>query len=471
MGPRLRVPEQPASDCRRTGVRHRPHAGRSTSPVPAASASASRTSSSGAPTRTSAGWTSATPSRCRSGAHLIKIGARLQPRVRRRSTTCSRKAASYAYSNRVDFITDYTAQAQASDATRTYTSFNQGVGPTAFSFHTFDYDFFIQDTWRLNPRTTLNLGLRYDYEQMPDPQIPNPLLPATSAFPNDKNNFGPRIGVAYDLSGHGTTVLRGGYGMFYGRIINSTISNAITNVGSTPGSWRCTLQTTSAGAPTFPNVLASASATPVRPDIVVFGDGHPEPARARVGRDPRAAPRRQHDGLGLVRRQRRPQPAAVHRHQPAAAVGHGQLSRDRRPARRSDRDHADLHRRAAEPELRPDHDDLRHRRFEVQRPGPAAESAAEQGPAVPGELHRSAGHRQRPESQTFTSANNVLNPYDLGPRGGHVELRDPAPVRRATPSGTPTSARAAACRTRFFSGFTIAPTLAMSSGRALHRRR
>ena len=50
-------------------------------------------------------------------------------------------------------------------------------------------------------------------------------------FPSDKNNFGPRIGVAYDLTGKGDTIVRGGYGMFYGRIINSTISNAITNVG------------------------------------------------------------------------------------------------------------------------------------------------------------------------------------------------------------------------------------------------
>ena len=91
-------------------------------------------------------------------------------------------------------------------------------------------------------------------------------------FPKDKNNFGPRLGVAYDLSGgRGNSVLRGGYGMFYGRIINSTISNAITNVGSSAGQLALTLQSTSAGAPAFPNVLSSASATPVRPDVVVFG--------------------------------------------------------------------------------------------------------------------------------------------------------------------------------------------------------
>ena len=129
----------------------------------------------------------------------------------------------------------------------------------------------------MSPRTTLNLGLRYDHEQMPKPQIPNPLLPASAVFPSDKNNFGPRVGFAYDMTGRGNTVVRGGYGMFYGRIINSTISNAITNVGSAAGQLPLQLQTTSAGAPTFPNILPSASATPVRPDVVVFEDDAQNP--------------------------------------------------------------------------------------------------------------------------------------------------------------------------------------------------
>jgi hypothetical protein len=112
---------------------------------------------------------------------------------------------------------------------------------------------------------------------MPEPQIANSLLEATSSFPSDKNNFGPRIGATYDISGHGSTIVRGGYGLFYGRIINSTISNAITNVGSASGQISLQLQTTSAGAPSFPNVLASASATPVRPDVVVFADDMQNP--------------------------------------------------------------------------------------------------------------------------------------------------------------------------------------------------
>ena len=203
-----------------------------------------------------------------SGTHLIKLGGEVS-RVSDTLDSLFQEGGVYAYSNRVDFITDFATRASGSPM-RTYTSFNQGVGPTAFSFRTFDYGAFVQDTWHANERTTVNLGLRYDYEQMPEAQIANSLLPATGVFPKDTNNFGPRIGVAYDLSGNGNTVIRGGYGMFYGRIINSTISNAITNVGSPAGQLALQLLNNSPGAPSFPNILASASATPVRPDVVVF---------------------------------------------------------------------------------------------------------------------------------------------------------------------------------------------------------
>ncbi len=211
------------------------------------------------------------------GSHLLKIGGDVS-RVSDVLDNLFQEGGVYAYSNRVDFITDYaTSVKNAGPPTRFYSSFSQGVGPTAFSFRTFDFDAFVQDSWHVHPRTTLNLGLRYDYEQMPDPQIANPLLPASAAFPSDRNNFGPRIGVAYDLAGGGNTVIRGGYGVFYGRIINSTISNAITNVGSAAGQVSLQILNNQAGAPTFPEILASASATPVRPDVVVFADDTQNP--------------------------------------------------------------------------------------------------------------------------------------------------------------------------------------------------
>ena len=70
-------------------------------------------------------------------------------------------------------------------------------------------------------KLTLNLGLRYDYQSIAKPPIQNPnaaLLAAgfdTSFQPKDKNNFGPRFGISYAFNDR--TVIRGGYGIYYGR--------------------------------------------------------------------------------------------------------------------------------------------------------------------------------------------------------------------------------------------------------------
>ena len=72
---------------------------------------------------------------------------------------------------------------------------------------------FAQDKWKLNNRLTLSLGVRYDLEVIPINEIDNPLFESTDAYPVDKNNFQPRVGIAYDVDGR--SVIRGGYGRFY----------------------------------------------------------------------------------------------------------------------------------------------------------------------------------------------------------------------------------------------------------------
>src|SRR6201991_3308170 len=110
-------------------------------------------------------------------------------------------------------------------------AFNQGFGVLGLTMKTTDFNYFIQDDWRVTPRFTLNLGLRYEYQKNPDAINVNPLLPQTANTVSDKNNFGPRIGFAYDLTGDGKTSLRGGWGLYYGRVINSTVYNALVNTG------------------------------------------------------------------------------------------------------------------------------------------------------------------------------------------------------------------------------------------------
>jgi hypothetical protein len=93
---------------------------------------------------------------------------------------------------------------------------------------------FAQDSWKIRPNFTLNYGVRYDYEitdQLPVTDFVDPLsglaVPASGTqafydafgiqqgFPRDKDNFAPRIGMAWDIGGSGKTVLRAAYGLFY----------------------------------------------------------------------------------------------------------------------------------------------------------------------------------------------------------------------------------------------------------------
>jgi hypothetical protein len=87
---------------------------------------------------------------------------------------------------------------------------------------------FLQDKWKINNRTTLSIGVRYDLETIPVPEIDNPLFDSPDAYPMDKNNIQPRIGLAYDLE-EGRSVLRAGYGRFYDKTHFELIGGIYTN--------------------------------------------------------------------------------------------------------------------------------------------------------------------------------------------------------------------------------------------------
>jgi hypothetical protein len=110
------------------------------------------------------------------------------------------------------------------------TSFTQGFGSYLYSMPTNAMAFWVQDDWKLSPRLTFNLGVRYDN----DLGIFNPDLTLKSGLKtphyNDNLLFQPRLGFVWDIRGNRRTVIRGGAGMFYADIqANQSIDDLIFN--------------------------------------------------------------------------------------------------------------------------------------------------------------------------------------------------------------------------------------------------
>jgi hypothetical protein len=153
--------------------------------------------------------------------------------------------------------------------------YGQSFGNPTFGISTFDYAIFAQDNWKVMPHLTLEVGMRYDYEFMPTPpaSLANPAVPQTSNHPSDKNNLGPRIGFSYDVWGSGKSVLRGGYGMYYGRVTNGVLLNVLLNSGNPNGQYTSVYSPTAGSTtPIFPN-NASSAGTAMTP-AVYYLDSH-----------------------------------------------------------------------------------------------------------------------------------------------------------------------------------------------------
>ena len=147
----------------------------------------------------------------------------------------------------VDWITDYTFSVNAypnggcpsifaAVHDFCFRSFTQSFGQQTVTFDTQEWAGFLQDGWRLRPGLTVEAGLRYEYELLPLPQQPNAALDvafgqtgATSVFPEDRNNFGPRVGVSWEPLGSGRGIVRMGYGLYYGRLPGATVRSALVD--------------------------------------------------------------------------------------------------------------------------------------------------------------------------------------------------------------------------------------------------
>jgi outer membrane receptor protein involved in Fe transport len=133
-----------------------------------------------------------------------------------------------------------------------------------------EYSFFVQDEWRLKSDLTLNAGLRYDLMKTAPPPVRNPdaqLAAAdidTSRLDADTNNWGPRLGLVWSPLNL-RYVVRGGWGLFYGRTPSIMLGTAHSNNGINIVS----LTFTGDAVPTYPQRFSQipSSGTAARPSI------------------------------------------------------------------------------------------------------------------------------------------------------------------------------------------------------------
>jgi hypothetical protein len=145
--------------------------------------------------------------------------------------------------------------------------FLQGAGPTgpatdaagASTIKNEDLALFGQDRWQIRSNFTLNYGLRWEAQIFPDVTVPpaqtayghflgDPRFPSDGTLHNQKKEFQPRVGFAWDVAKNGRSVVRASYGIFYGRQNMLTQVSAITTNGVQQ-------QTIAGGAGANPTIL------------------------------------------------------------------------------------------------------------------------------------------------------------------------------------------------------------------------
>jgi hypothetical protein len=99
----------------------------------------------------------------------------------------------------------------------------QGGGIPTSQFGVVEWALYAQDSWRVTPKLTATLGLRYDQQSFRDSPVPVVDVEQSFGFetgfaPTDNNNVSPRLSLAYDFNGDGRAVARAGIGYFFGRV-------------------------------------------------------------------------------------------------------------------------------------------------------------------------------------------------------------------------------------------------------------
>lgn len=197
------------------------------------------------------------------GTHSYKFGADIRY-IRDNQT--SNTFARYTFAS----LADYQA-ALAGTNPKSYSNYAQSFGNPTVEYSSVFTGLYVQDNWKLRPNVTINYGVRYDVYKVPAPQSDAPVASSRN-FAIDKNNFAPRLGIAWTV---GKTVFRANGGIFYDAPQTNTYYRALFNNGN-PQYFSLSTGPGSAFAPAFPAILSSLpsgfnlpvqSVTTVSPDF------------------------------------------------------------------------------------------------------------------------------------------------------------------------------------------------------------
>ena len=136
-----------------------------------------------------------------------------------------------------------------------------------------EFALFFQDSWKVRPNLTVNYGLRWDAQHMPETADPSttayaaflndPRFPSDGTIPDQNKQFQPRLGFAWDVKGDRKSVIRANAGIYYAR------QNMLSQVGSVTANglqqqtrFRNTAFTAFADMPVWPNILAPSPVPP-----------------------------------------------------------------------------------------------------------------------------------------------------------------------------------------------------------------
>jgi len=198
------------------------------------------------------------------GTHSLKVGvdfSRVDYVVFFANTT---RGAFTFTQNPSDFLNPATYPAPA--------RYQQGLGRFDTSDDTHTFNVYVQDDWQPSKRVTLNLGVRYEVEfGAANNDFATSRSDLVEPKKTDVNNVAPRLGVTYDVSGQGTTIVRGGFGVFYDQfLLNMAFNEKLFN-GETfviadirPSAAQSISLTDPLGGRTFEDFLRTAGATAVQ---------------------------------------------------------------------------------------------------------------------------------------------------------------------------------------------------------------